>query len=201
MLASEIDAGAKHTYRANFGCGGGSSGSSGTGSAPAGSAAAEEEGLEEDAFEAEREEQHHQELLIGDITGYDAAQLPAFDVLTAGFPCQPFTVRGAQDGLGDPRGQLYLEIVRVLRAKAPRGFLFENVAGLVVMDGGHVDIVRAMAWVPDNTSEVPVTGAEYSRVCVWGEKTAVDPGEDDGYIQAGGKIGREDEGGRRHSPY
>jgi hypothetical protein len=74
-------------------------------------------------------------------------------------------------------------------------------APVVVMDGGHVDIVRAMAWVPDNTSEVPVTGAEDSRVCVWGEKTAVDPGGDNGYIQAGGKIGREDEGGRRHSPY
>ena len=74
-------------------------------------------------------------------------------------------------------------------------------APVVVMDGGHVDIVRAMAWVPDNTSEVPVTGAEDSRVCVWGEKLAVDPGGDNGYIQAGGKIGREDEGGRRHSPY
>lgn len=74
-------------------------------------------------------------------------------------------------------------------------------APIAVMDGGHVDIVRAMAWRPDNAAEPPVTGSEDSRVCAWGERKAVDSGGDGRYIQAGGKIGRGDEGGRRHSPY
>ena len=57
------------------------------------------------------------------------------------------------------------------------------------MDGGHVDIVRAMGGGRDNAVEPPVTGAEDSRVCAWGERKAVDSC-DGGYIQAGGKIGR-----------
>lgn len=60
-----------------------------------------------------------------------------FTMLTAGFPCQPFSTRGDQKGLDDvEKGQLFQELVRVLRAKQPPCFLFENVAGLVTMDGG-----------------------------------------------------------------
>jgi DNA (cytosine-5)-methyltransferase 1 len=77
------------------------------------------------------------ELVVGDITGVYAAQLPAFDVLTAGFPCQPFSERSAtQPGLADERGQLYRELVRLLTSCRPAAFLFENVVGLVTMDGG-----------------------------------------------------------------
>ena len=54
----------------------------------------------------------------------------------AGFPCQPFSVRGQRGGLQDPRGQLYRELARLLMKKRPAAFLFENVAGLVTMDGG-----------------------------------------------------------------
>ena len=74
--------------------------------------------------------------LIGDITGHYAADLPPCDILTAGFPCQSFSVRGDQKGLDDPRGQLYLELVRVLSSMRPKAFIFENVANLVVIDGG-----------------------------------------------------------------
>lgn len=59
-----------------------------------------------------------------------------FDMLTAGFPCQPFTNRGTQQGLDDYRGQMYRELTRVLHHKQPPCFLFENVVGLVTMDGG-----------------------------------------------------------------
>ncbi|CAM9090621.1 unnamed protein product, partial [Ectocarpus fasciculatus] len=74
--------------------------------------------------------------LIGDITGHYAQDLPQHDILTGGFPCQSFSVRGDQKGLNDPRGQLYQELVRVLIASQPKSFIFENVANLVVHDGG-----------------------------------------------------------------
>ncbi|CAE8647508.1 unnamed protein product [Polarella glacialis] len=76
--------------------------------------------------------------LVGDITSIYADKIPRIDMLTAGFPCQPFSCRGAQRGTEDPtgRGQLYFELVRLLKACRPKAFLFENVAGLVIMDGG-----------------------------------------------------------------
>uniref|UniRef100_A0A6V2SFC8 Cytosine-specific methyltransferase n=1 Tax=Emiliania huxleyi TaxID=2903 RepID=A0A6V2SFC8_EMIHU len=66
----------------------------------------------------------------GDISSVHAADLPAFDLLTAGFPCQPFSDRGSKAGLLDLRGQLYRELVRLLSARQPAAFLFENVASL-----------------------------------------------------------------------
>jgi len=78
------------------------------------------------------------EFVHGDICDMYTEHLPGFDLLTAGFPCQPFSTRGDQKGLAEPRGQLYLELVRLLRAKCPRAFLFENVPNLVLMEGGTI---------------------------------------------------------------
>ncbi|CAM9148092.1 unnamed protein product, partial [Ectocarpus fasciculatus] len=75
--------------------------------------------------------------MAGDITGVYANQLPDFDILTAGFPCQPFSIRGEQGGLDDPRGQLFRELIRILNVKRPKAFLFENVTGLVYLNGGR----------------------------------------------------------------
>lgn len=80
-------------------------------------------------------------LLEGDVIDLDlktdfAPQAANFTMLTAGFPCQPFTNRGLQQGLSDERGQLYRELVRILHGTQPPCFLFENVVGLVTMDGG-----------------------------------------------------------------
>jgi len=63
--------------------------------------------------------QQQQDLVIGDVAEYSAEDLPDFDVLTGGFPCQPFSVRGLRKGLADSRGQLFRELVRILRAKRP----------------------------------------------------------------------------------
>ena len=61
------------------------------------------------------------------------------DILCAGFPCQPFSIRGHQRALDDgDRGQLYRELCRMLLATQPKSFIFENVAGLVTMNGGYV---------------------------------------------------------------
>ena len=80
------------------------------------------------------------ELVEGDILDVVSSDFPenGFDLLTAGFPCQPFSARGKKKGLDDDghRGQMYQELVRILRAEQPSFFLFENVVGLVTMDGG-----------------------------------------------------------------
>ena len=59
-----------------------------------------------------------------------------FDLLTAGFPCQPFSERGEQAGLACRKGGMYLELVRVLRVCQPKAFLFENVPALATLGGG-----------------------------------------------------------------
>lgn len=73
----------------------------------------------------------------GDITDCDASDIPDFDILTAGFPCQSFTNIGARGGLDDPRGQLYRELCRVVSAKQPLAFLLENVKNLFNISGGR----------------------------------------------------------------
>ena len=56
-------------------------------------------------------------------------------MLTAGFPCQPFSSLGEQPGLDDEKGTLFRQIVRVLELRRPAAFLLENVPGLLKVDG------------------------------------------------------------------
>lgn len=72
----------------------------------------------------------------GDITKIDAEQLPDFDCLVGGFPCQAFSAAGRRGGFNDTRGTLFFDLARILRAKRPRLFVFENVKGLLSHDGG-----------------------------------------------------------------
>ena len=74
--------------------------------------------------------------LGGDVCDVYAQDLPPFDLLTAGFPCQPFSERGEQAGLACRKGGMYLELVRVLRVCQPKAFLFENVPALATLGGG-----------------------------------------------------------------
>lgn len=73
---------------------------------------------------------------VGDITQVDATDIPDFDILCAGFPCQAFSSAGKRQGFADTRGTLFFEVERILRAKKPQGFILENVEGLVNHDGG-----------------------------------------------------------------
>lgn len=75
--------------------------------------------------------------VAGDITQIQASEIPDFDFLLAGFPCQPFSAAGLGLGFEDTRGTLFFEIERILKEKKPYGFLLENVEGLVNHDNGR----------------------------------------------------------------
>lgn len=104
--------------------------------------------------------------IAGDIWDVDSKDIPSFDILTGGFPCQPFSTLGEQPGLtdskhvsgrrkglqtdndnigetitepssGDGRGQLFTQIVRILKDKQPSAFLLENVPGILTTDDGN----------------------------------------------------------------
>lgn len=75
-------------------------------------------------------------LNFGEIDGRDIRDVPVedipdCDILTAGFPCQPFSNAGNRKGVYDERGELYLECLRIIESKRPKAVLFENVKGLV----------------------------------------------------------------------
>lgn len=71
-----------------------------------------------------------------DITKVDPFSVPDFEVLLAGFPCQPFSLIGKRDGLEDPRGRLFGEVVKFLNARKPRAFVLENVKNLIKHNKG-----------------------------------------------------------------
>ena len=66
-----------------------------------------------------------------DIRTIPSSEIPDCDILTAGFPCQPFSNAGNRKGVYDKRGDLYLECLRVVKDKHPTVVLFENVKGLM----------------------------------------------------------------------
>ncbi len=74
---------------------------------------------------------HPGEEICGDITQVKVKDIPKFDILCAGFPCQAFSSAGKRLGFVDTRGTLFFEVERILEAKKPAGFILENVEGLV----------------------------------------------------------------------
>ena len=70
----------------------------------------------------------------GDITQIDANDIPKFDYLLAGFPCQAFSSAGKKLGFDDIRGTLFFDVARILKEKKPKGFILENVEGFVTHD-------------------------------------------------------------------
>jgi DNA (cytosine-5)-methyltransferase 1 len=73
----------------------------------------------------------------GDITKVEKAAIPDFDILTAGFPCQPFSQAGHKLGFDDIRGTLFFEIAEIIKVKQPKAFFLENVRHLYKHDNGR----------------------------------------------------------------
>jgi DNA (cytosine-5)-methyltransferase 1 len=109
VFASEKDKFARQTYTANF------------------------KDIAPDLFNKKGEPTKY---FAGDITKVDIDDIPDFDVLCAGFPCQPFSNVGLKKGFEDTRGTLFFDIARIIEAKQPKAFLLENVRGLLNHDDG-----------------------------------------------------------------
>lgn len=75
-------------------------------------------------------------LFVGDITKVDAKDIPDFDILTGGFPCQPFSQAGLKKGFNETRGTLFFDVARIMKEKQPKAFFLENVRGLLSHNGG-----------------------------------------------------------------
>lgn len=74
------------------------------------------------------------EYFVGDIFQVENEQIPDFDFLLGGFPCQSFSAAGNRHGFSETRGTLFFEIERIIKDKNPYGFILENVEGLVKHD-------------------------------------------------------------------
>jgi DNA (cytosine-5)-methyltransferase 1 len=72
----------------------------------------------------------------GDATKINPSELPDFDLLVGGFPCQAFSIAGKRKGFDDTRGTLFFDIARILAEKRPRHLVLENVKGLLSHDSG-----------------------------------------------------------------
>ena len=88
------------------------------------------------ANDFDQDAQRIYELNIGqidkrDILTVDENEIPDCDIVTAGFPCQPFSNAGNRKGIHDSRGMLYKECLRIIKKKQPKVFVFENVKGLL----------------------------------------------------------------------
>lgn len=125
-------------------------------------------------------------LVEGDIKEVDPKTIPDIDILNGGFPCQAFSVAGYRKGFEDERGNLFFEIVRILKVKKPKAILLENVKNLEGHDSGntfrviketleaigyhvHYKVLNTMEYgnVPQNRERIYIVGfrskAAYER--------------------------------------
>lgn len=90
-----------------------------------------------------------------DIRTIKAAEIPDFDILLAGFPCQPFSIAGKREGFNDSknRGNLFNELIRIVHDKQPKVLFFENVKNLVTHNNGETfetitDLIKTEGYTP-----------------------------------------------------
>jgi len=101
---------------------------------------------------------HH---FLGDITKIDADRLPDFDLLVGGFPCQSFSMAGKRGGFDDTRGTLFFELARILKAKRPKWYIFENVKGLISHDNGKtLGTIMQTLWELGYTADYQVLNSK-----------------------------------------
>lgn len=116
------------------------------------------------------------EMPYGDITKIEPEDIPAFDILLAGFPCQPFSQAGKKLGLADTRGTLFFDIAKIVEHHRPRVVFLENVKRFKSHDGGRTfetikDILEGLGYqiyakvlnakhfgVPQNRERIYIVG-------------------------------------------
>lgn len=106
-------------------------------------------------------------LTVGDIKKIKSEDLPDFEVLLAGFPCQPFSIAGLRRGFSDTdRGNMFFEIERIIRDKKPKAFLLENVKNLKTHDSGNTYSVikRRLKGLGYHVCDKVLNSAEYGNV-------------------------------------
>lgn len=126
------------------------------------------------------------QLDICDVKLLDEKKLPDFDILLAGFPCQAFSVAGYRQGFSDEkgRGNLFFELVRIIKEKQPSILFLENVKNLVSHDNGNTFqvindtleelgyIVKPMIMNACNYGNIPQTRERIYIVCFKDKKQA-----------------------------
>ncbi len=90
-----------------------------------------------DKFAIQTYEANWGETPSGDITKIEAKDIPKFDILLAGFPCQSFSIAGKRKGFDDTRGTMFFEVERILEYHKPKCFMLENVKGLLNHNKGN----------------------------------------------------------------
>lgn len=91
-----------------------------------------------DKFAQQTYFENFKEMPKGDITKISTDDIPNHNILTGGFPCQPFSSIGKRQGFSHKtQGNLFFEIVRILKAKEPRAFMLENVLGIKTINNGE----------------------------------------------------------------
>lgn len=106
-------------------------------------------------------------LIVGDISKISSDELPDFDILLGGFPCQSFSIAGYRRGFLDTgRGDLFFDIVRILRDKKPKAVFLENVKNLHTHDKGKTFkiICDALDDLGYKIKEAVLNSAEYGDV-------------------------------------
>jgi DNA (cytosine-5)-methyltransferase 1 len=79
----------------------------------------------------------HKEQNFGDLMKTDPKEMPDFDLMIAGFPCQTFSIVGQRKGMADDRGQIIFGLIKIMLEKNLKYFILENVKGLVNHDKGR----------------------------------------------------------------
>jgi len=106
-------------------------------------------------------------LTVEDIKKIGLKDIPDFDFLLAGFPCQSFSIAGHRKGFEDEeRGDLFFEIVKIIKEKRPEGFLLENVKNLRGHDGGKTfkTIIDTLENIGYKTTHKVMNTIEYGNI-------------------------------------
>ena len=105
---------------------------------------------------------HSPGVLYKDIEGRDNTKVPYVDLYVAGFPCQPFSTAGKQQGFEDAkgRGKIFFDVVDYITIQRPKIFILENVEGLTIMDKGkHLKYIMKILRAIGSDANTDVRGA------------------------------------------